>query len=159
MKKVNIGCGLNYREGYINIDVREEVKPDIVLDLEECKLPFGDGEVSEIIAHDIIEHVSFRKVRDLFIEFNRVLKIGGQISIRVPDIRSLAKNVMERAWSYWEIGYWFYGAQDYPQNIHKSGFTFEALASLLTETGFVILEHKKDNSNLIVLAEKFKNLK
>jgi len=43
--KLNLGCGLDKREGYINLDVRKEVKPDIVCDLEHSFLPFTDESV------------------------------------------------------------------------------------------------------------------
>jgi len=158
MRKLNIGCGLDHREGYVNIDVREEVNPDMVINLEECSLPFADGEVEEVIAHDIVEHISFRKLKPFFVELNRVMRVGGRLFIRVPDMKKLARYVLEKSWNYWEIGYWIYGGQDYPENLHKSGFTIEALDDLLSECGFAMVRCKNDDSNLIVYAEKLKNL-
>ena len=44
MIKLNLGCGNDYRRGWLNCDKSKEVNPDKVVDLEK-KLPFKDNSV------------------------------------------------------------------------------------------------------------------
>jgi SAM-dependent methyltransferase len=78
--KIHVGCGVNYLEGYINIDSSAMVKPDIVADI--CKLPFEDSSIDEIYTAHTLEHVNdFEKAMR---ELHRVLKTGGVLKIIVP---------------------------------------------------------------------------
>ena len=40
MKKLNLGCGQFYKEGYINVDRDPLTKADIYWDLNQLPLPF-----------------------------------------------------------------------------------------------------------------------
>jgi hypothetical protein len=51
--KLNLGCGLDKRQGYINVDIRKDVNPDLVLNLEDIPYPFESNSIEEIIAKDI----------------------------------------------------------------------------------------------------------
>ena len=78
--KLNLGCGLDKREGYVNIDVREDVEPDMVIDLEkELLRRFEDESVDEILAKDFLEHLSWRVVETFLRDCHRVLKHNGRI--------------------------------------------------------------------------------
>lgn len=81
MRKLNIGCGPDKKDGYINIDYDSTFNPDIVRDIEKG-LPFDDNSVDEIFCSHVLEHV-----KDLIFvmnEFWRVLKSGGKLFILVP---------------------------------------------------------------------------
>ncbi|MCK9568368.1 methyltransferase domain-containing protein [Candidatus Pacearchaeota archaeon] len=79
--KLNLGCGNDYREGYINCDISPEVNPDKIVDLEK-KLPFQDNSVDEIIIEHVMEH--FHEPLKLLKEFYRVCKNEAIIKIKVP---------------------------------------------------------------------------
>ena len=81
MIRLNLGCGLDKRMGYLNCDCSSLVNPDKVVDLEK-KLPFEDDSVDEILANHVLEHVS--NFVPLMHEFCRVCKKGAKIKIRVP---------------------------------------------------------------------------
>ena len=162
MVKLNLGCGLDKRIGYINIDVREEVNPDLVWDLRYVPLPFPDNSAEEIIAKDVIEHVPWRKVRALLRDLYRILKPCGVIYIQVPDLEAIAKKViLNPDFRYGDlsgfeaISFWVYGAQDYPENTHKAGFTIPTLKRLLEEIGFRVKDIRNDGgTNIMCWAEK-----
>jgi len=80
--KLNLGCGKDIREGFINIDRIAWPGVDLVLDLSCNKLPFDDGTVNEIRAYDILEHLW--DWENLMHECIRVLKVWGVIEIHVP---------------------------------------------------------------------------
>ena len=82
VKKLNLGAGAKKLEGYINIDKAASVNPDMVVDLELCKLPFADNSVDEIYTEHTLEHI--RNFHELIQEMLRVSKIGTIWIIDVP---------------------------------------------------------------------------
>jgi len=84
MKKLNLGCGMKHLDGFINIDVSEESKADLFLDLERDKLPFEDNTVDHILAKDFLEHIT--NLGFLMNECWRVLHPEGIFEIIVPNV-------------------------------------------------------------------------
>ena len=80
--KIDLGCGANKKEGFIGIDIYNEKGVDIVLDLNNSKLPFEDNSVEEIYSSHFFEHVD--SVENTLSECVRVLKKGGKLRIIVP---------------------------------------------------------------------------
>jgi len=81
--KLNLGCGNKKMYEYINIDKSKFANPDLVLDLEEGKLPYEDESISGIVATHILEHI--QNIIPLMNECYRVLKKGGYMRIVVPQ--------------------------------------------------------------------------
>ncbi len=79
--KLNLGCGNNKIEGYINCDISKEVNPDKIVNLEK-KLPFKDNSIEEIICYHTLEHI--KNFIPLMEEIYRILKNDGIIHIKVP---------------------------------------------------------------------------
>ena len=161
--KLNLGCGDDVREGYINIDVRKTKPNVLVIDLEkELLKAFPDESADEIIAKDFIEHILWRRVEDLLKDIFRVLKRGGRLFIQVPDLEAIARKViLDPNFKYgdlegWKaISFWVYGAQDYEENYHRSGFTIPTLKKLLEGIGFVVEKIENDGgTNIICHARK-----
>lgn len=50
MKKLNLGCGTDIREGYVNLDIAKLPGVDIVWNLDKTPWPFKDGAFDEICA-------------------------------------------------------------------------------------------------------------
>jgi ubiquinone/menaquinone biosynthesis C-methylase UbiE len=163
--KLNLGCGSDIRSDCINIDVRKTSEKTLVIDIEKDLLKaFPDNSVDEIIAKDFIEHISWRRVEDLIKDIHRVLKPGGRLFIQVPDLEAIAKRViLNPGFKYGDIegfkaiSFWIYGAQDYPENLHKSGFTIPTLKKLLETLNFHVEKIENDGgSNIICIAVKKK---
>jgi SAM-dependent methyltransferase len=161
--KLNLCCGDDVRDGYINIDIRKTKPNVLVLDLEkELLKPFPSNTADEMIAKDCIEHVSWRRVEDLLRDIYRVLKCCGRVYIQVPDLEAIARRViLNPDFCYanlcgWKaISYWVYGAQDHEHNYHKSGFTIPMLRRLLESIGFGIIDIRNDGgTNIICWAYK-----
>lgn len=83
--KLNLGCGYNKLDGYVNVDHDVLCKPDVVADLEE-RLPFDDNSVDEIILNHVLEHLgqTTKSYFAIWKELYRVLKGGGELKITVP---------------------------------------------------------------------------
>ena len=154
--KLNLGCGLDKRKEFINIDIRGEVKPDLVWDLGKIPYPYENDVIDEIIAKDILEHFPFKAIEPLLKEWYRLLKKGGRIYIQAPDLGYIAKEViLNRKYDYKEISFWIYGEQDYLTNFHKAGFTICTLKFLLESIGFIVEKIKNNGgSNLMCWASK-----
>ena len=84
--KLNLGCGFNKYEGYVNVDSAPECKPDTVWDLEKTPWPWKDSSVDEIKLEHVLEHLGQTTERYLAIwkEMWRVCRNGALIDIKVP---------------------------------------------------------------------------
>jgi SAM-dependent methyltransferase len=131
-KKINLGSGKDYRRGYLNIDLRDDVLPDILFDLSE-KISFpiqsqsklygaitvNENQIDEIIANDVLEHVP--NLEMLMGNCLRLLNIGGKFIINVPydlsygawqdptHIRAFNQN----SWLYYTDWFWYLGWLNY----------------------------------------------
>jgi GT2 family glycosyltransferase/predicted SAM-dependent methyltransferase len=81
---LNLGSGLRPQKGFVNIDNRKEVNPDLVCDVIEG-LPYDDNSVDSIRAHDFLEHIPIGKTVQVVTEIWRVLKPGGLFVSLTPD--------------------------------------------------------------------------
>lgn len=107
--RLNLGSGFRPLEGYINIDSRPEVEPDMVLDIAaEGLSTYGDSTVDEVRAYDFLEHVSPDKVVFVLSEIHRVLKPEGILDSLTPstDGRGAFQDPTHR--SFWNINSWLY---------------------------------------------------
>ena len=130
---VDIGCGESKLEGALGIDLRVADSVDLVAD--GLNLPFRDGAVDHVFSSYLIEHYGHRVVEHVLIEWVRVLKRGGFLEIRAPNLRSRALLfVLNPTWhSIVQI----FGEQDHLGNFHKSGFTKGILKDLVRSAGIV----------------------
>jgi len=87
LKRVNLGCGYDLKDGYLNVD---KVNHDGVmfLDLNVYPWPFKDNSFFEVNASFILEHVSNPKM--FLDEVVRILKVGGKAYIRTEHFSSWA---------------------------------------------------------------------
>ncbi|MBC8052962.1 MAG: class I SAM-dependent methyltransferase [Sphingobacteriaceae bacterium] len=80
--KLNLGAGGDIRPGYVNHDIVQLDRIDLVHDLNVYPWPMADNAFDEILAIDLLEHLDdFMKAME---EAYRVMKPGGLFRIRVP---------------------------------------------------------------------------
>lgn len=78
---INLGCGYMKLIGGINVDLYGT--PDVRWDLEKTPLPFDDDSADFIHANHVFEHI--HNWWELFKDCARILKLGGDLQINVPD--------------------------------------------------------------------------
>lgn len=82
--KLNIGCGKDIREGWLNVDCKA-FHPDIVIWNLTDRWPVADGEVEEIHASHVVEHFKQGERCWVMNEAYRALKPGGKMTVIVPS--------------------------------------------------------------------------
>ena len=88
-KKLNIGCGEDYREGWINLDIRDNIKTDIKHDLEKYPYPFKSNTFDEVEIRMVIEHI--KEPIKFLKEICRICKNKAKIHISTPHANSYAQ--------------------------------------------------------------------
>ncbi len=153
--KLNIGCGYEIMNGYINIDLRKECHPDLIADTET--LPFMENTIDEIQAIDVFEHISYLKSREVLKHWIGLLKTGGMIYIQAPSITKILEFLMQ-AKTLTEVECaiaLLYGGQDYKENFHKTVCDPVLLDSYLRDAGITgEIQYKHVGMNLVMRASK-----
>jgi SAM-dependent methyltransferase len=154
--RVNLGSGDDRRSGYVNVDLRPEVA-DVVCDVRT--LPWADGEVDEILAEDILEHLPASETADVLAEWARVLRPGGLLTVKCPNMYQLARAIV----AYADLGRLdtvtdlirnVYGGHRYgPDGIwdqHHTGWVPAQLYVALNEAGFDVISDDGEMNNRVV---------
>jgi hypothetical protein len=87
--KLNLGCGFNKVEGFVNVDAHPLCNPDVVFDLEQFPWPWADNSVSEILAIHSLEHMGrtteiwFGIIKEIY----RICQPDARLKIAVPHPR------------------------------------------------------------------------
>jgi ubiquinone/menaquinone biosynthesis C-methylase UbiE len=80
---LNLGCGFNKIDNFVNVDAFDNCEPDVKHDLNSFPYPWGDNSVDGIEMWHVLEHIP--NWWEAFEECARILKPGGYLHIRVPD--------------------------------------------------------------------------
>jgi predicted SAM-dependent methyltransferase len=99
LKNLNIGCGPNTIDGWVNIDIDHpsaEIQHDI-----RTGLPFEDDTVSHVFTEHMIEHVTRPEALAFLVECNRVLQPGGVIRVSTPNLDVVVDAYLARNLSKW----------------------------------------------------------
>lgn len=94
MIKLNLGCGKDIKREYINIDLfsdDQRVKKHNVENLDDIAF---DESVDEILALDILEHISYNKTIEVLKNWYSKLRIGGKLIIQSPCIDLICNRLM-----------------------------------------------------------------
>ncbi len=156
--RLNIGCGDRPLPGWINID-RVARAPDVTTDVEATALPYPDGSVDEILAEHVFEHLSFAEEALVWRETARVLRLGGQLTVEMPDFEWVCATFLaarDKWREFYMVGHpdhyagcgralderWgilqtmFFGNQNGAGQFHRSAYTEAKLRALAGRLGF-----------------------
>lgn len=136
--KLNMGCGSEKLTDYINIDMEESCKPDLVHDFLRQPLPYADKSADEVVLFHTIEHLQKRHHVKILKEIHRVLKPEGLFMISYPEWSICAKNWISNhkgRRKYWEDT--IYGRQLYPSDSHVCIMDTTEFRLVLEECGFI----------------------
>ena len=123
--KLHLGCGKRRLEGYLNVDARLEVGPDLVADVTALT-GFEDGSAELVYACHVLEHIPRGQVDAALAEWRRVLKPGGLLRISVPDFQKVYK-LYHQGVPLCRLEGMLHGRQDHPYNVHYAAYDWNYL--------------------------------
>ena len=161
--KLHLGCGENYQKEFINIDISRDSVADKVLDMS--RLPYKDNSIEKIESYHAIEHLSLIEAQIALSEWYRVLKDKGVLLLECPDFEKCLKEFLKatnkRKWQWWIKTIYGFQQPD-SEELHKTGFNFKRMKSLLESFGFSEVKRVSPyfshlTPNLRITCTKYKN--
>lgn len=159
--KLHLGCGTKKLEGWVNIDSVKEFRPDLVHDIMQ-PLAYPDLTVDEVLAEDLLEHFDKYMRFLVFYEWARVLKVGGVITIQVPNFKKIL-------FKFFKFGFdnfvdFIFGENMWRSQVyighfgnHKWGYSEGSLKDFVKLFGIEPLEVKRVGLNLRLVGKKHKH--
>jgi len=168
-KKLNCGAGGKVypkEEGWINIDKRDILGMDLILDLSKENFPYEDESIDEVWLQDFLEHLPITRIPPFLIECHRILKKGGKVFVQCPDLGRIGEryyltkhsSVEDRAKDPKILNIdgkvmaelLFGDARSYLENQHLWGWDEDSLKTELEKAGFKAIDiHSDGGSNII----------
>ncbi|MHA1744641.1 MAG: methyltransferase domain-containing protein [Promethearchaeota archaeon] len=145
MVKLNLGCGVYYKPGYVNIDNKEQIADEL---LDIAHLPHENNSVDEIEASHILEHFDVITVPFLLAEWFRVLKPGATLYIEAPHFRKQALKILftQNDGRRSDSAMRFFFGVNLPGNSHKVGLTPKYLKHQFESIGFQNVKRHRPQS-------------
>lgn len=138
MMKLNIGCGGNYKKGYLNVDAFDSTVADQIMQAYDLKL--DDNSFDEIYMSQLIEHLGIVGSIHSLSECFRVLKPEGILIIETPDLRrSFEKYLKGGREARKNTLPWIYGV-DISGMIHRFCYPDDLLEETLQKIGYVDIQ-------------------
>jgi hypothetical protein len=152
---LDIGAGTSPK-GDINADIRPLQGINVVC--HALKLPVRDCVISKTFLSHVIEHFTYKDVKLLLNEVNRVMIPGGTVEIWIPNFQSVAVlgtwirgRILHRN-GLPMVAPMLSGDQDFAENVHMSVWTLDLLDFYLKQCGFELFR-KRGESRVPLLAK------
>lgn len=155
--RLSLGSGGKQTLSYRCTDLYPAPHVEEVFD--QGNIPYPDGSIHSIYSEHALEHVGHTSAENSVREWARVLRHGGSLTLKVPDLDACCQAFVAQEdrtgnpnepWSPKE---WFkfclYGIQDVTNDpnpdgqYHRTGFTQKNLQKLLENNGFEIQSNEK----------------
>jgi hypothetical protein len=137
--KLNIGCGYDKRDGYLNVDIDPACAPDILIrDEDYSRIPRRQFE--EVLAKDVLEHIPRAQTLAALLDFSDYLIDGGKLILQTSSILGVAAKLRESS-RYADHHGWticLFGNQVISGDFHHTGFTDVTLTVQLRAAGFKV---------------------
>lgn len=135
MCNLNLGCFNKKLPGFINIDIREEVNPDIV---DNCFTlnKIMDESCNLIYTCHMLEHLSYKESNQALRVWFKKLRPGGILRLAVPDLeKACALYLLTKNKNLIKSMFW--GSQRHDFDFHKNGWDKQSLIDELKTIGFI----------------------
>jgi len=154
--KLNLGCGDEILEGYVNCDLYGD-KADMIFDA--ATIPFPDNSINEIRAYHLIEHFNFMEGLQVLKEWFRVLKPEGKLVLETPDLLNTCDQFVKSTENERIILYGHFFAWPWiPGQAHYFLYTESQMNWSLEEIGFKNIKRVKPDSIYALANPQWENL-
>lgn len=143
--------------GFVNIDpfpaqkpeqaFSEDIKVGDVFNLDSL---VKDGQAEEIIADQILSLVPAPKIKDQIQHWVNKLKIGGKLTLNVPDVFQICKNFGNEQLNIEAINGLLYGDGSNPFTMKKSAVDLNIIKQLFSIVGLNLGRVRYNNFVLMV---------
>lgn len=106
--RIELGSGVHGVEGFYHVDAVEGGNVNKVSDIRKLDW-LSNGSVDEIYSAHAVEHISYTEIIQVLKEWHRVLRPGGKITIKMPDLDFMCRAYVEGIHSVEETMICFYG--------------------------------------------------
>src|SRR5665213_279075 len=137
LEKYNIGGGLQKIEGYLNIDIDPDMKPDIIHDITKPPIPVEENSAKQILFIHVIEHIDKWHHFNILMDLQRILHPQGVIYIAFPEFEKVAMNWITNHKgnrTYWEAAIFGRGGNTYDR--HVAAMSSIEVQEMMLEVGF-----------------------
>lgn len=148
--KLNLGCGPDIKEGYVNIDSCS-IDDSKVVKMDIRNLSFDENSVDEIYARDVIEHLSLFDAKASIKNWSKICKTGAELFIQTICFDSFVKAYYANIWDIENINYMLFAGKNWvdgksrPEDFHKSVYSPNFLINLLKENKFKVYKVELDS--------------
>jgi predicted SAM-dependent methyltransferase len=90
-RRLHLGAGENVLPGWLNADLHDYGRGDLVFIDAREPFPLPDASFDEVFSEHMLEHLTYAEGQNCLRESLRVLRPGGRIRIATPSLERLAR--------------------------------------------------------------------
>jgi len=144
--KLNIGSYYMYIDGFINIDIKDNIGADLICDVRNLNSHFQPNTVDMILSSHNLEHVTKEDGLKVLNIFHQILKDKGILILEVPDCENLDEKLKDGNIDKDLYNTCKHGCPSEFGQKHEMEYTRESLKKLLEESGFKSIVEKHETS-------------
>jgi len=173
--KLNIGCGVQYIKGWVNIDIAGN-KLELQHDIRK-PLPYADNSVSCAYSEHMIEHLTPNEGCMMIKNVMKPMKPGGIFRIATFDLDTIISGYSDGSWKdwgwtksikklntkvdminiafYWWEHKWIYTSDELSKRAQEAGYSKVALCEHRVSSNTELCNREtRENSTLIIEVTK-----
>ena len=169
VKLADLGAGLTHpyfgsrdQVKIVRFDLDEKSAPDYRCDIRH--LPVPDQTFDVVHSRHVLEHFGRAETMKVLEEWTRILRVGGEFRISVPNLTFAMKWILDmeegkrdpHPYPWWQL----YGEQKDERDFHANGFTVKRLEALLERLAIfedIVVEEGDEGQNLYARATKVRH--
>lgn len=144
----------DYRNGYTNIDPFAQDERFLKADVSNLDHSYDEGEVEEIVAHEILDYFPIGQVNQIINGWLAKLAPGGKLIVSTVDIREVSRLYLLDMLSIEEVSELIHGASLRGWDNRKTSFTMSQFVELFKSRGLRVLSARVDRYLCVVTCER-----
>ena len=158
MIRLNLGCGPDIKDGYINIDTCP--LNDKVIKMDITNLDYSESSVDEVYARDVLEHMPIEIGKKCIANWAKICKPNAKLFIQTICWDTIIQAYYANIWDIEAVNYMLFAGTNWvdgisrPEDFHKSVYTLNFLCGILKQNNFKIDKVSTDKIDESLLRNK-----